>query len=72
MINRDDHYENLAEEILSKEPRSRLAFIKELQKRDRIFYNRMKHLAKKSIEAGEEFSSMSESEIQRILDELKP
>ena len=72
MINRNQHYENLAEEILSKEPRLRLSFIKELQKRDQKFYDRMKYLAEKSVSEGGKLRSVADSEIRRILDELKP
>lgn len=61
---------NLADEILSKKPNKRLPFISELQKRDKIFYDRMRHLAERSIAKDDKIESSSSSEISRILNEL--
>ena len=41
MIDRQNHYENLAEEIFSQPANKRLLYIDKLKKRDRDFYDKM-------------------------------
>jgi len=72
MIDRQNHYENLAEEIFSQPANKRLLYIDKLKKRDRDFYDKMESLIAFSEKNLESLNPEVQAQIKKILSELKP
>ncbi|GEM_PF-2503787 len=71
MIDRQNHYEKLAEEIFSQPESKRLLYIDKLKKRDRDFYDKMESLIAFSEKNQKSLTPEVETQIKKILSELK-
>lgn len=72
MIDRQSHYESLAEEIYSKPINERLLFIDRLKQRDMNFYDKMEGLIAFSKKNQKSLTPEIQTHIRKILSELKP
>lgn len=71
MIDRQIHYESLAEEIYVKPINERLLFIDKLKQRDMNFYNTMEGLIAFSKKNQNSLTLEVQKQIRKILSELK-